>query len=87
MPIPLKLRGPRTAKKDEGIRVTVIDGPNGPAAKNVNVKAINGTSVVTAFTDQYGGATLKLTATGKYTVTATKGINIPSNLLKVNVTA
>jgi hypothetical protein len=85
--IPLKLRGPRTAKKNVAISTTVINGSNGTAVQDAKVNADDGESVVTGITDRYGGAKLELTETGLYTVRAARGTDIPSNVLKVDVSA
>jgi hypothetical protein len=80
--IPLKLKGPRTATKDAEFVVTVINGSDYSAVKGATVQVKS----VEATTDEYGAAKLKLAATGEYIVTAKRGTDVPSNVLKLNVT-
>ena len=87
--IPLKLKGPRAATRAHGtvvITVTIINGSDRSAIGYARVRAVNGAHNVSVMANSYGSADLTLTTAGTYTVTATKGADIPSNKLLVVVT-
>jgi hypothetical protein len=85
--MPLRLRGPRIATTpNREIVVTVINGSDRSAVGFAEVMATDGTNVVRATADSYGNARLTFTVIGAYTVRAVQGANIPSNVLRVNVT-
>jgi Domain of unknown function (DUF4430) len=74
----LKLKGPRTAKVNVELTITVIDGDSR--------SPIEGASVGGKTTDQYGQANVKFSSAGTQTLKATFDGFVRSDVLTINVT-
>jgi hypothetical protein len=83
--IPLKLNGPRTARKNTHFVVTVTNGSDRSAVEHARVEAFdaNGKVVKAAPTDKYGNAKLQLGTVAKYDIRARRACDITSNVLKL----
>lgn len=87
VPIPLKLKGPLSAKENAEFTVNVTDGSNRKAVEDAEVTAVartNGNGLVSPKTDENGDVKLTLEA-GTYDLKATKDKTITSNVLQIVV--
>lgn len=87
MPIPLKLKGPLSARGGVEFIVNVTDGSNQNAVQDAVVTPVaraTGSALPSGRTDAHGNARLTL-AVGTYDLKATKAQTITSNVLQIIV--